>query len=340
MTDSLSGELLCLILLILVCGRIFFTNHKNNITLAIISPVAFLLSIFLILANGFAIPEIIIFILSFFILFINIHAISRFVARLYVDRYRPAFYIFSTIFLILSILTTVLVVAFREVPVDASKYGVIEEKEVFENQENVLWTFSPETLDGTSDNNPVILFSADKKADTKRYRPYLILLAHAGYKVYSLDLYSSDIDLLPKAFELSFVRRSILIFYSIFDKAKYNELQRAFDKQVSLEYQTLLNIAKERNFSSTKCFLVGDSMQIDFLKNSSLLKNENILGSFNLTSATLYKTSGYGCITQTQPVLAYLMGVNREKTLIIPSYMVSQTVIAEKNSRQTLVEIE
>ncbi|QTQ12701.1 hypothetical protein HRI96_11135 [Treponema parvum] len=329
MTDSLTGNLLCLFLLILINGRIFFSKHKNSITVTVLSPVVLIVSFFQILAQGCTVPALLIFALSLAVFILNIHAISRFASHLYVDRYSPVFYIFSLFFFICTIALTVLIVYFREVPVDASSYGVTETAERLQGYGKgaVLWTFKEK--DGTDEQRtsekPVILFSADKRGDTRSYRPYLILLARSGYTIYSLDLYQSPVPYVSSRLDLPFFRRSGLIYLSLKKPDEFIKNEWKFTRSVLNEYETLLKIVSERQGSQTRCFYIGDLMQEKALIKLSEENSPDFKGVFSLASVDLYKNKGYGCVTQTDPFTAYVLGTKREPTLIVPSYMVLRT---------------
>lgn len=329
MSDLLLGELLCLFLLIIINGRIFFTKHKNNITIAVISPVVLLVSIFLILAQGFSFFELIIFVLSLLTFIFNIHAFSRFISSLYVDQYRLGFYLISLIILICSLLMTCVVIYFRDVPVHAKDYGVTETKERLNDFNAVLWTYqnSEKNSNSISDTpeKPIILFSADERSDTQRYRPYLIFLARAGYTIYSIDVFDTRISYFSSFLDFPVFRRSALIFYELFKKEEFNSLKLKMTESIKQEYKVLREIALQRHGPDATLFAIGDEMQIDALKYFNQVKN--IAGTFSISEIDMYKTKGFGCIAQTSPFLAYLMGEKREKSLLVPLYMAKQTDI-------------
>ena len=51
-----------------------------------------------------------------------------------------------------------------------------------------------------------------------------------------------------------------------------------------------------------------------------------IAGVLKLTNIEEYKTSGYGCIEQTDPLLAMALGFGRDKTLKTPKLLAAKTV--------------
>ena len=373
MSDLLMGELLCLFLLIIINGRIFFPKHKNGITIAVLSPVVLFVSIFQLLAQGCSFFELTILILSLLTFVSNIHAFSRFVSHLYVDRYRLGFYLNSLFLLICSFAMTALVIYFREIPIRAKDYGVVETKENLRsiNANNgsinaILWTYkselqeeplsldednlltenlshesslhenlsseNPESeLENTTNNStnnskkkkPIIIFSADERSDTHRYRPYLILLAKEGYTVYSLDVFDRKVSYFSSILDFPVLRRSAMIFHSFYQKDEFDSFRLKMTESMKQEYKVLREIALERNGTNTALVAIGDEMQEHALEYFNDV--QNIKGTFLLTSIDMYKNKGFGCIAQTAPFLAYLIGEDREKSLIIPSYMAKQT---------------
>ena len=325
MSDLLKGELLCLFLLIIINGRIFFSNHKNSITVAVLSPVVLFVSLFQFLAQGCTFFELTILILSLLTFITNIHAFSRFISHLYVDRYRLAFYLGSLVLLILSLAMTALVVYFREIPITAKDYGVVETKENLRSINAVLWTYKKSEVEDSeqTEKKPVIIFSADERSDTHRCRPYLILLAREGYTVYSLDVFDRQISYFSSILDFPVLRRSAMIFHSFYQKEEFDSFKLKMTEAIKQEYKTLRELALERNGQDTRLFAIGDEMQeqaLEYFKNV-----QNIDGTFLISSIDMYKTIGFGCIAQTAPFLAYLLKKDQEKSMLVPLYMVRQT---------------
>lgn len=316
MADSFQGEMLCILLLILINGRIFFSKHKNSITIAVLAPVVLIVSIFQILAQGCSFFEISIFGISLFTFLANIHSFSRFISHLYVDRYRPAFYIFSMIMLLLTLLLGGVIFYFREVPVDSKDFGVIETKEQLSTKNAVLFTFEEPS---EKNDKPVILFSADKRSDVYRYRPYLIMLAKRGFKIYAITIFDSSISYFNSFFNFPVLRRSTLIFCSLYYPEDYELLRQKFLPAIEKEYDLLRKIAIERNGNNCKMVLVGDSMHSQALEN--LMQTEFYEGSFMLSEIDRYSTKGYGCVNITAPFLAFLLNEKRNDSMELPAYM-------------------
>ena len=55
---------------------------------------------------------------------------------------------------------------------------------------------------------------------------------------------------------------------------------------------------------------------------------DKIAGILNLDSIEGYKTCGYGCIEQTDPILAQILGTKRGSSLTVPKLLAEKTVEA------------
>ena len=55
------------------------------------------------------------------------------------------------------------------------------------------------------------------------------------------------------------------------------------------------------------------------------MNNSRVTSIFFLDSVEEYKTAGYGCVEQTSPLTAYLLGQKREKTFYTPKILAERT---------------
>jgi hypothetical protein len=339
MSDLLLGELLCLGLLIIICGRIFFIKREKIVHITILAPVALVLSFLLITAWGLTLMEAAIFLLTALVFLSNIHAMSRFMAHLYIDHYNPAFYIFSLFLFICSIAVTAVALYFRPVPVPPARFNVSVTKQAVtgsfsagvkikdklsDKTRGILWTFKPGS--NIAPKKTAIIFSADKRADTARYLPYLTLLANAGYTVLAADFYMPDGHWLSGKLDSPILRRAAMIYLSEKETERFKSMDKNFTENTVREYDSLISLGTDILGSGTPLFIIGDAMESDAL---GLIRQKypyQVTGTYMLGNIKEYKTSGYGCIEQTSPLLAYLInGINRDASLFIPRYMVLQT---------------
>jgi len=338
MLDPLPGELLCYGLLVILCGRIFFIKGEKIVSITVLAPLVLLLSVLQIVAWGAGLPELIILLLSILTFTANIHALVRFFQHLYVDRYSPLFYIASVILLLCTLAAAAGTVCFRPVPSRPADFGVTVQKKLLtgsvgsgftvrshfrEKNTGVLWTFTPS--DSTTMKKTIIIFSPDKRADTARYMPYLLLLAQAGYPVITADLYSPGVRWISPFFDTSPLRRSAMIYLSLQKPDVFEALGRNFTGNMINEYSALIDIGTHLFGSATRFFLVGDGMGNGALKAVFEKYPYQAAGVWSLDAVGEYKTAGYGCIEQTAPVLAAIFGMKRDSSLFIPRYMALKT---------------
>ena len=67
---------------------------------------------------------------------------------------------------------------------------------------------------------------------------------------------------------------------------------------------------------------MADAAAVDFIRQA----NGRVSGALALDSVSEYRTPGFGCIEQTDPLLASFFGVERDRDLRVPRSLVSETV--------------
>jgi len=342
MSDLLIGELLCLGLIIILCGRVLFLKREKVVYIAILAPISFVIALLQITAWGITPMEGAILILSLLVFIANINAIARFASHLYVDHYNPVFFAFSLTAMAAAIGLSVIAIYFRPVKVLPKNYNVTLSRQILtgtvkegikikssisQKADGILWTFAPDS--SIPAKKTVLLFSADKKADTTRYMPYLILLAHAGYTVLAADIYPPDVRWLSPKLDLSISRRFALLFLNAKKNERYTVLSSTFTENITEEYDMLILTGTEKYGAHTKFFLIGDTMSSKALETICQKYPFQISGSLQLEKIPEYKTPGFGCIEQTDPLLcSFLHGPQRDPTLFIPRYMALKTAKA------------
>ena len=66
---------------------------------------------------------------------------------------------------------------------------------------------------------------------------------------------------------------------------------------------------------------MGKTALADFMKS----KPKNVIGTFALDSVPEFKTPGYGCVEQTDPFLAYILGAKKDTELTAPKLLALKT---------------
>jgi len=182
----------------------------------------------------------------------------------------------------------------------------------------------------------IVIFFPDKTADTFYYKTYLQLLAQSGITVYSGDFYAKDCRWMHSITDSKLLRRTVMSLEKLFSPQKFSQQKEFYNYNISLECKEMINLvhAEEMNSQISQYYLVGDEMSSNALKdfyysqkNSFEAKNPDarLGGYFLINNIDAYKTPGFGCITQTDPLLATLLKVERDYSLSDTQQMVQET---------------
>ena len=332
------GELLVFVLLFITNLRVFFVHHVRRDPLVVLAPFTFIVAIFQILAWGIDAFTTLGLLIALFVLLSNFHAIFRYMERLYVDHYSALMKVWSVFTIIISALALAATIYFAPVESNtrARKFSVktsyykgsfrsgFDEAGPFNSKALTVWEFEPQD----KNNNYVVLLSPDKRGDTVNYVPYLEQLALRGVTAYSADFFADDGRWLHSIGDKKFLRRIVMVIQSVINRQSFEAQREYYSYNVSQEYEVLIPMIKSRFDADTKIFLVTDFMA-DIAAEDFAKKNpDSIAGVFKLSDIEEYKTSGYGCIEQTDPLLAAVLGLHRDKSRSIPNLMASKTMEA------------
>lgn len=345
------GELLIFFLLFMTNGRVLFVKHEKRDALVMLSPVSVALTLLQILAWGLDLINLYCLLLSVLILLTNFHALFRYSESLYVDHYSILMMFWAIFTTLLIIAGVVLCVFAYPITYNNSKLGITEnkilyegsirsgfgEKRVFGKTNGILTEFAPIESDETEEteqlsvenvNLPIILFVPDKRGDTEGYKNYLQLLASKGYKVCSGDFFTDDIHYLGKKGESRIYRRFALRYQSVQDPQAFELNYTQFNYNISQEIKAFMELAKSKYGDNAKYFIVTDGMCCDSVENFCNLNPDLVLGSFKMNSVYEYKTSGYGIVSQSDPLMARILGESWDFNGIITEKLVEKTVDA------------
>jgi len=332
MTDQTISELLVLFLLAFSCARIFFHFQVRSDTLSILPLVSLIISVLNFFAWGISAVDLVVFLLAFFITIWNIRALLRLNAQLVIDHFGPLFTIVSIVNLVLVIAVGIIIFKYRPVPVNKQKEAVSETctsytgsftegftvgKKPFQNTTARIWKYMPlyNTITDSSGKtaaNTVVLFIGDKCANTALYRPFLYKLAHDGYTVYSAEFYAKDMRWLgnPKDFEIA--RRFSFCWKKLQKPLQYNVCKITLSENIIKEYKTFANLVFGDVSPKEIVVLAGDELATEALphaKDACPIADD----TFNIASVSGY-TSAYGPVEQSEPLLAKILGKDRDTT--------------------------
>lgn len=335
MSYSVLGEMLIVFLLIVNSGRILFLKYERIDTLAVLSPVALIIAVLQIAAWNADFSSVLLLVISFFSLLTNLHALSRSAARLYVDHYSPVFIIFSALILMSSIFAGFVLLKYAPVNVKPGDYGVTEtkvrltgtfadgfsESGYTDRTDAQLYIFAPQNVQADAS---IVIVGCDKRADAAQYKPYMVLLAREGYIVMTADFSASDGAWFSSVADSRVLRRFVMILSYFRDKEQFGKQKDFYTFAMIREYKALEKIAAERFGSGRRLFVVSDGMT-DTAAADIARQKHAVKGRFALDSIPEYKSAGFGCVEQTDPLLASVLGLQRDKTLFIPRYLVLKT---------------
>lgn len=349
------GELLIFLLLFITNIRVFFVSHVRRDPLVVLAPLVFALSILQIIACGIDAFTILGFILSFLVFISNFHAMFRYSERLYIDHYSIVMKCWAAITVILSIIAMTGLCIFAPVELKNTNLGVeetstrykgsfragFEPASIINTSNAVFYEFSPAAPLGQEkpDSKEIILFIPDKRGDTAHYRPYLQLLAKEGYTVCSADFYADDLKWLHSIGDTKVLRRLFCVFSSCTRNQQFMSQREFYAFNITQEYKALLDMMKDTYGYNTKFYLISDVMGNIAIKDIYKTNSNNLKGIFSIDSISEYKTAGYGCIEQTDPLLALYLGLKTDSSLATPKKLVEETIkFMETNNDSVAVE--
>ncbi len=341
-----SGEFLIFLLLLITNGRVFFVEQRKD-SIVLLSPVAFVLSIFQIASWGFDIFTGLGFVLALLVLLSNFHALYRYFERLYVDHYTVRMYIWAISTTLVSAASLIFLIYFApstpltnrhvnknapHIKISTERYNGdfrsgFNEATPFQKTNLTLYTFKKDEKTPSAPGDyavinsqnqlktPVFLFFPDKRAETYHYTPYLLQLANLGYTVVSSDINTADSLWLHNFFDKRTFRRFGMIVASLRNKYNFNSQTEFYTYNYSLECEAIFKLLKEKFPSDTKYILASDFMANTAIQDYKKTHPDEIAGLFymNELDSSVYKTAGYGFVDYTDPLLAAVLEIDRDK---------------------------
>lgn len=341
------GELLVFVLLLITNMRVFFVHHVRRDPLVVLAPFTFIVAIFQILAWGIDVFTVLGLLISLFVLLSNFHAIFRYMERLYIDHYSPLMMVWAVFTIAISIAAIAGAIYFAPVAQNSRHMGVaekityykgnfrsgFEEAGPFAAKSMTLYEYAPDESRESENavtlaeaRNLIILLTPDKRGDTEHYTPYLQELAARGLTVCSADFFADDGHWLHSFADRKILRRLVMVIQSSLNRPAFEAQREYYSYNVSQEYEVLIPLLRERYGADKKFLLVSDFMA-DIAADDFEKKNPEIIaGVLKLSSIDNYKTAGYGCIEQTDPLLALYMGLSRDATRTTPKLLADKTM--------------
>ena len=346
------GELLVFALLFITNLRVFFVHHVRRDPLVVLAPFTFIVAIFQILAWGVDAFTALGLIIALFVLLSNFHAIFRYMEKLYVDHYSALMKVWSVFTIMVSAVALTATIYFA--PLDSNPRTRTYAEKItyykgsfrsgfdlagpFNSKTLNLYEYSPDYESSKKASkltpptapeaakNLIILLNCDKRGDTEHYKPYLRELASRGLTVYSADFYADDGRWHHSLADKKIFRRLVMVLESMLNRQRFEAEREYYSYNIAQEYEVLVPILRERCGADKKILLITDFMA-DIAADDFAKKNPDLIaGVLKLDTIEEYKTSGYGCIEQTDPLLAMAQGLKRDKTLKTPKLLADKTI--------------
>lgn len=343
MASQTLGNALVAFLLILNGGRVFFLRHEKIDALASLSPAALVISLLQIFTFGASALSLSLLALSLFALVTNAHALVRSAKRLYVDRYSPLFIIFSITTLVCALFLFFCALRFAEVKVDLKTLGVEETKinlrGTFAQGFSECGYFKPcnatiflyGRADGNS-NGKVVVLCADKRSDSSGLRPYMAALARRGFVVAAGDFFARDSKWFRGIFGGRMMRKFSMLLSWFVDKDSFERQNEFYTFAMMKEYEAVLDFARSRFGEEREYYFASDGMGGAAARAVMQNSGGTVKDVFALDGDGGAAAPGFGCVAQTDPLVARFLGIERDASFAEPESLALKT--CEKFSRR------
>lgn len=331
------GQLLIFALLIGVEVRVFIVKQAKKDSLVFIAPITLLLSVLITLAWGLSVVNIIALSLSTFVTILNIYSLVKFASGLLTDSYSSFTKVLAIFSMLLCTAAIIFAIIFCPVTRKSSKIGTTELKEYYEG--NFRTGFTPinagsktnaifyqySTMPDLPRRTTAVILVTDKRGDAEAYTTFMQYLSKEGYTVCSMDFYTDDMYWFNSGKDSRPLRKFSMITSSLFNNSMLEELKETFSNNCYIECNAIVNFLDNRYGNHCKYFLIGDGMSGEAVTKYAKDNPEKILGSFVLDTISEYKTPGFGCVEETNPLVAKFLGQKRDKDGFITKYLVLKT---------------
>jgi hypothetical protein len=177
-----------------------------------------LLSVLQIIAWGVDFFTICALIISVLVVLSNFHALFRYSQRLYIDHYSVLMKVWAAFTIVLAFVALSGLIVFSRVNLNTKKTNVVETKYRLDGSfksgfyKTSLFSIPNAQITEFSENptqthKKVVVVIPDKRCDTENLKPYLFMLARAGFTVYSGDFYTNDCKWLDSVWNSKYFRR-------------------------------------------------------------------------------------------------------------------------------------
>jgi hypothetical protein len=183
-------------------------------------------------------------------------------------------------------------------------------------------TIAPVSPSGTL---PLVLFVSDPRASTADYLPFLTLLAQEGFEIKAAEFFTSDNRRFRSLLNVRPLRKFASRMYYLFAREDFDSTVPAWNAAAAEEYSMLMEYYGITAAAEGRAvYLLSDS-------------NDAALGIVaqrfsplptGYLAVTPGPHGGFGCIEQTDPIMARFFGAGRDTEFSAP-----QKALAQWNAR-------
>ena len=161
--------------------------------------------------------------------------------------------------------------------------------------------------------SPIILFVADKRAETEGYKNFLQLMANKGFTICSYDLYTDEIKWTKnEESESKIIRKNLLLAESLINSEAYSQRNNYFINNFKLELGMVIPVLEEKYGDQTKFFIITDEIAYSPAQIFAEYHEDKIAGVLNLAAYEEYTTKGYGFVNHNNFLVAAVLGEKRD----------------------------
>ena len=351
MSDSTLANFLILAILLTGNARFLSVSRSKKDTLAILPFLAFVVSIANIFIFDLSLEKLILLIFSLWCSIWNVRAVLRLSSDLIIDQYDIKLKLICALNTLLTLALIVAAIYFFPMNYKRTKLsisqttllytgnpqsGFIELEHPFAFPSLKLYIFEPATHEGK--NRTIVLFVTPDATSADVYSVFFQKLAYSGFSVYCAEVYeqfSFDGNLLARESVLQFVqslpRKLVTLkWFSRFFAAKQNFFERTeYEKRVKTnghfeaQFEALFSLCGAQ--AGDEVFLVTEDDVSGALAAFAKKYREKIAGTFDLCFIDEYETKGYGPVENTDPVSAFFLKVQPDRSGYMSNHLGSIT---------------
>lgn len=338
MENQFFANLLVITLLFISSIRFIFIKKVKSDCLSIVPLITIIISLLINFTFGLSYINLIVFLISIFIFIWNFRALLRFINNLVIDHYGIWFRFISIINVLICIFGFVLLFNHKPSSSDEKKYNVKETivkysgnfEEGFDVLSNplskisfMLHKYEPKlkTVPNFS-NTKIAIFIPPKVATVETYKSTIYNLVYDGYVVYTGEFYTNDNQFVSKFNNTKFFRKFFFQKKKKSNQHDYEILLKNLYPILKKEYESLIQFAEfeENDFVC----LLGEE-DVNFVMNEIKKENKNIDFVYDFSNCSeMYKTSGWGPIENTEPLLARILKYNPDSSGYISNHIANK----------------